>query len=118
MVNADSASLGGTGAVRNAPAPWVPYTRAGCDVGNVGVANTVLENNTAIVLRTSPPPRPWPPPRRSAATNIKVASVTGLAAGQTIVIEIGTANAELGDDRGRRHGRRSTATGVDAHRRR
>ena len=51
MVNNDSASLGGTGAVRNAPAPWVPYTRAGCDVGNVGVANTVLENNTAIVIR-------------------------------------------------------------------
>src|ERR1051325_4733410 len=44
MVNDAPASLGGTGAVRNAPAPWVPYTRAGCDVGNVGVANTVLEN--------------------------------------------------------------------------
>jgi hypothetical protein len=27
-----------------APAPWVPYTRAGCDVGNVATANTVLEN--------------------------------------------------------------------------
>jgi phospholipase C len=52
MVNADSAALGGTGAVRNAPAPWVPYARAGCDVGNVGVANTVLENNNAVVFRT------------------------------------------------------------------
>jgi hypothetical protein len=29
---------------KNAPAPWVPYTRAGCDVGMVGTANTVLEN--------------------------------------------------------------------------
>ena len=28
----------------NAPAPWVPYTRAGCDVGQVATANTVLEN--------------------------------------------------------------------------
>jgi hypothetical protein len=28
----------------NVPAPWVPYTRAGCDVGEVGMANTVLEN--------------------------------------------------------------------------
>jgi hypothetical protein len=28
----------------NTPAPWVPYTRAGCDVGEVGMANTVLEN--------------------------------------------------------------------------
>ncbi len=32
-----------------APAPWVPFTRAGCDVGNVSVANTVLENNTSDV---------------------------------------------------------------------
>jgi hypothetical protein len=26
------------------PAPWVPYTRQGCDVGQISVANTVLEN--------------------------------------------------------------------------
>ncbi|GAC1508173.1 MAG: hypothetical protein NVS2B16_04570 [Chloroflexota bacterium] len=33
----------------NTPAPWVPYTRAGCDVGSVATANTVLENiNTDI----------------------------------------------------------------------
>ena len=28
----------------NAPAPWVPFTRAGCDFGAVATANTVLEN--------------------------------------------------------------------------
>lgn len=28
----------------NVPAPWVPYTRAGCDVGYSGMANAVLEN--------------------------------------------------------------------------
>jgi hypothetical protein len=28
----------------NAPAPWVAYTRAGCDVGAVAAANIVLEN--------------------------------------------------------------------------
>jgi hypothetical protein len=28
----------------NAPAPWVPFTRAGCDVGAVATANIVLEN--------------------------------------------------------------------------
>ncbi len=28
----------------NAPAPWVPFTRAGCNVGAVATANTVLEN--------------------------------------------------------------------------
>ncbi len=34
-----------------APAPWVPYTRAGCDVGSVATANTILEN-TAIDIPT------------------------------------------------------------------
>jgi hypothetical protein len=29
---------------RNAPAPWVPFTRHGCDVGSIATANTVLEN--------------------------------------------------------------------------
>jgi hypothetical protein len=38
MVNGD------TGTPRNAPAPWVPYTRAGCDFGAAAVANVVLEN--------------------------------------------------------------------------
>ena len=28
----------------NAPAPWVPYTRAGCNVGGVATANIELEN--------------------------------------------------------------------------
>jgi hypothetical protein len=31
---------------KNAPAPWVAYTRAGCDVGAVASANIVLENTT------------------------------------------------------------------------
>lgn len=34
--------LGANG--KNTPAPWVPYTRAGCNVGQVATANTVLEN--------------------------------------------------------------------------
>src|SRR3989441_1327927 len=34
-----------------APAPWVPYTRAGCDFGAVATANTILEN-TAIDIPT------------------------------------------------------------------
>jgi hypothetical protein len=34
-----------------APAPWVPFTRAGCDFGAVATANTVLEN-TAIDIPT------------------------------------------------------------------
>jgi hypothetical protein len=35
----------------NAPAPWVPFTRAGCNVGSVATANTILEN-TAIDIPT------------------------------------------------------------------
>lgn len=34
---------------RNTPAPWVPYTRAGCDVGAVSAANTILENTTVDI---------------------------------------------------------------------
>src|SRR5215471_325526 len=29
---------------KNAPAPWAPFTRAGCNVGMVATANTILEN--------------------------------------------------------------------------
>jgi hypothetical protein len=38
MVNADS------GVAKTTPAPWVPYTRAGCDFGATALANVVLEN--------------------------------------------------------------------------
>src|SRR5256885_415036 len=38
MVNGDG------GSPKNTPAPWVPYTRAGCDFGATAVANVVLEN--------------------------------------------------------------------------
>ena len=34
---------------KNAPAPWVPYTRAGCNVGAVATANTVLENTATDI---------------------------------------------------------------------
>jgi hypothetical protein len=36
---------------KNAPAPWVPFTRAGCNFGSVSVANTILEN-TAVDIPT------------------------------------------------------------------
>jgi hypothetical protein len=38
MVNGDG------GEAKNTPAPWVPYTRAGCDFGATALANVVLEN--------------------------------------------------------------------------
>jgi hypothetical protein len=36
---------------KNAPAPWVPYTRAGCNVGGAATANIELEN-TGIDIPT------------------------------------------------------------------
>jgi hypothetical protein len=35
---------GDSGTPKNTPAPWVPYTRAGCDFGATALANVVLEN--------------------------------------------------------------------------
>ena len=34
---------------KNAPAPWVPFTRAGCNVGGVATANIELENNSVDI---------------------------------------------------------------------
>src|SRR5262249_55630022 len=31
----------------NAPAPWVPFTRLGCNVGAASIANMDLENNSS-----------------------------------------------------------------------
>jgi hypothetical protein len=42
---------------KNAPAPWVPFTRAGCDVGGVSTANIELESsfNIPTVFGTGSP---------------------------------------------------------------
>jgi hypothetical protein len=92
MVNGDS------GQPKTTPAPWVTYTRAGCDVGNVSVANTVLENNNAVVTSTNTTLAAAAP---AGATNIKVNNIRGYSAGQTIEVEnefvgvqsVGTAGA-------------------------
>ncbi|MGN6430023.1 MAG: hypothetical protein ACTHNB_04720 [Gaiellaceae bacterium] len=79
----------------NTPAPWVPWARAGCDVGNVSTANAVLENNNAIVFRTIPAPATLAAPASPGDTNVKVNSVAGLAAGQTVVIQRSNVAAEF-----------------------
>ncbi|MEP6812277.1 MAG: hypothetical protein ABI990_04745, partial [Actinomycetota bacterium] len=56
-----------------APAPWVPYTRAGCDVGQIATANTVLEN-TGIDIPTAFGPAS--PEAAQAAANSPGASAT------------------------------------------
>jgi hypothetical protein len=49
--------------VVNAPAPWVPFTRAGCDVGAVAATTMVLENQTSVnalnnTMTSLNPPQP------------------------------------------------------------
>jgi hypothetical protein len=69
---------------KNAPAPWVPYTQAGCDFGAVATANTVLENANAVTVQGGPTPL------RSAAaigdTTIFVGSTGGFSAGLAITL--------------------------------
>jgi hypothetical protein len=86
MVNGDS------GSPRNTPAPWVTYTRAGCDVGDVSAANTVLENNNAVLINGGPTTLVGA--AAAGDTSIKVASTSGLTTpGKAITIDSG-ANAE------------------------
>ncbi len=40
------------------PAPWVPYTRAGCNVGNVSTANVELENTAVDIPKVFGPTSP------------------------------------------------------------
>ena len=81
MVNGDS------GTPKNTPAPWVPYTRAGCDVGNISTANAVLENNNAIVFGAGP--TVTAAAANAGDTNVKVASVSGFAVGMHVTIDTG-----------------------------
>jgi hypothetical protein len=47
-----------THAGKNAPAPWVPFTRAGCNVGAVSIANMELENTRADITTVFGPGSP------------------------------------------------------------
>src|SRR3989449_2313000 len=71
-----------TGAVP--PAPWVPYTRAGCDWGGVATANTVLENNGAVFVTGGP--TPVRVAAKAGDTTLYVGSAGGFSVGQTITI--------------------------------
>ena len=42
----------------NAPAPWAPFTRAGCNFGAVSTANIVLENNSFDIPKVFGNPSP------------------------------------------------------------
>lgn len=60
------------------PAPWVPFTRAGCDVGAFSVANIELENVTSDIDNVF---GPTSPEHDEAATNrtLAIADFEGIA---------------------------------------
>jgi hypothetical protein len=89
MVTPDPAN----GTPKNTPAPWVPWARAGCDVGNISTANAVLENNNAVVFRT--PATSLKTAAVAGATSVTVKSVAGLASGDKVVLDRGNAANEL-----------------------
>lgn len=74
---------------KNAPAPWVTYTRAGCDVGQVSMANTVLENAKAGAFKVGPTDLYYA--TKVGDTRIDPYSTKGFQAGDSIVIDQGAA---------------------------
>ena len=57
MTYSDTVPASGT-PDRSTPAPWVPFTRAGCTVGNFSTANMVLENAAVDVPTVFGPDSP------------------------------------------------------------
>src|SRR5438067_1332858 len=68
---------------QTAPAPWLTYTHAGCNVGGVSAANIELENNNAPFF-TSPSAA-----SAAGATNVKVGDVSNFTPGEQITIDSG-----------------------------
>jgi hypothetical protein len=61
---------------KNAPAPWVPYTRAGCNFGAVSLANMEFENITNDVFTVFPDPTS---PQNIEAKNATTAALRSAA---------------------------------------
>src|SRR6476659_6898472 len=74
--------IGDSGTPKTTPAPWVPYTRAGCDVGNVSTATAVLENNSSSVFGAGP--TVTAAAANPGDTNVKVASVGVFTVGMQV----------------------------------
>ena len=56
-----------TASGKNTPAPWVPFTRAGCNVGGVSTANIELESTANIPTVFPPQPNGTPSPEAQEA---------------------------------------------------
>ena len=61
---------------KNAPAPWVAYTRAGCNFGAVSLANMEFENITSDIFNVFPDPNS---PQHMEAANATTAALKAAA---------------------------------------
>jgi hypothetical protein len=74
---------------QTAPAPWLTYTHAGCNVGGVSAANIELENNNALFFTS------LSAAAAAGATNIKVGDVSNFTVGEQITIDSPTETATI-----------------------
>jgi hypothetical protein len=86
---------------QNAPAPWVAYTRAGCDVGAVGIADIDLENTSSDIAAAFGANSPEYTYAKTAKSSTLTADFEGIAVhcaqGSTLCAAASTLNTVQAD---------------------
>jgi hypothetical protein len=77
---------------KNAPAPWVAYTRAGCNFGAVSIANMEFENITNDIFTVFPDPNS-PQHMEAANANTPALKATAVADFEGIAVHCALGNA-------------------------
>jgi hypothetical protein len=80
---------------QNVPAPWVPFTRAGCDVGAFSTANIVLEREPADVAEVFGSGSPQTKESGGNQTNDFIGAAVHCALGSTICTPANGAVADM-----------------------
>src|SRR5208283_4768583 len=80
---------------KNVPAPWVPFTRAGCDVGAFSTANIVLEREPADVKKVFGATSSQAAETGSNQTNDFIGAAIHCAVGSQFCTPANTAVADL-----------------------
>jgi hypothetical protein len=90
--------------VVNAPAPWVPFTRASCDVGAVAAMTMVLENSNSLAdvsryfAPLPPPTQPVPAAFTRADEGIAIHCGAGSGGSPGGICALAGARGESGID--------------------
>src|SRR5215469_10487361 len=80
---------------KNVPAPWVPFTRAGCDVGAFSTANIVLERTPFDVTKVFGAGSPQTKESNSQQTNDFVGAAIHCTIGSTLCTAANSAVPDL-----------------------